>query len=181
MDFYQKYFLINLNDYSNIGIDLEINKLLFIVTLAIILATLAISLIRSTMHIALKRMVRKEALSEDSAMTLDELGINSLALRLALSNDGILTKIIGRAGEKQYTYEEYIEYSKKKHKKEKTDFKSAKFYIRESAMDRAQSILDSNDTPILHTALFCVLIFAIFVVLTLMMPDILEFVNKAVK
>lgn len=181
MDFYQKYFLINLNDYSNIGIDLEINKLLFIVALAIILATLAISLIRSTMHIALGRMVRKEALSEESAMTLDELGINFFAVRAALKDDGMLRKMISRVGENEYTYEEYIEYSKKKHKKEKTDFKSAKFYIKESAMERAQSILDSNDTPILHTVLFCVLIFAVFVVLMLMMPDILGFVNKALK
>ena len=98
MDFYQKYFLINLNDYSNIGIDLEINKLLFIVALAIILATLAISLIRSTMHIALGRMVRKEALSEESAMTLDELGINYFAVRAALKDDGMLRKMISRVG-----------------------------------------------------------------------------------
>ena len=181
MEFYQKYFLINLNDYSNIGINLEINKLLFIILLAIIAATLSISLIRSTMHVALKRMVRKEALSEESALTLDELGINSFAVRMALSDDGMLRKMVSRVGEKQYTYEEYIKYSKKKHKKEKTDYKSAKFYIKESSMERVQSILDSNDTPILHTVLFCVLIFALFVVLMLFMPDILGFVNKALK
>ena len=47
LEFYNKYFEINLNDYKSIGIDLEISKVLLAFLIAIIIATIIININRA--------------------------------------------------------------------------------------------------------------------------------------
>ena len=180
MNLYEKYFLINLKDYPALGIDLEINKILLFVVIGAILAFIFVGYIRAGIAATLKALLRREALGEDSARTLDELRINTLPVRLALKNLGGKTaSVIARVGEKKYTYEEYIELSKKKgFKEEKTDLSTARFYIKEGKRDEAKAIYDRFDSPVFHTVLACVLLIALYSCILFCMPGILNILNS---
>ncbi len=182
MDFtkyYEKYFLINLKDYPNIGVDLEITKILFFFFVGLIVATVAINYLRSTMYTVVKALMRREASSEAAAFTLGELGLDSTRVRRALRGGTQLSRIVGRVGESKYTYEEYKSLAKKKgFSDEIINFDEARFYIRPEQKLRAEKIYMSGASSVLHTVLFSVLLVAIFICLMLLLPEILSFVNK---
>lgn len=177
MDFYKEYFLINLKDYKNIGFDLEIVKLLFIVAIAAVVAIIAINYIRYTRRILVKKLMRREALTEDSAVTLDEIELNHARYRRALDPYKKLSDIIGRVGEKEYTYDEYVELLKDENFSDEIDFKTARFYIRADEIDQANKINESSDALVLHTVMECAFIIAVFACLIFLMPSILEAIN----
>ena len=175
------FFLINLNEYPNINIDLEINVLLFFISLAICASAFAITIYRATLQRAIKQLTRLGATDEDSARTIKDLGLEkSFILKMALSRRGRLTRIIGRAGEKTYTYEEYVELSRTKGgiKEEKIDFETAEFYIRPESNDDAKNIIENYGTSMLRTSLYCVLVIAVYICVALVMPEVLTLINN---
>ena len=175
------FFLINLNEYSNINIDLEINVLLFFISLAICASAFAVTLYRATLQQAIKRLTRFSASDEESARTLGDLGLEkSVLLKMALSRRGRLTRIIGRVGERSYTYEEYVELSRTKGglKDEKIDFETAEFYIRPESVDDAKNIIENYGTSMLRTSLYCVLVIAVYICVALVMPEVLTLINN---
>lgn len=99
-EFYNKYLSINLNDYSNIGIDLEISKILFCFLVGLIIATVIVNYRRASMILIIKKLLRHEVFSEDSAKSLSELDANSLGVRLSLTSDKRTMSMVKRAGEK---------------------------------------------------------------------------------
>lgn len=175
------FFFLNLKDYPNINIDLEINVLLFFISVAICVAAVIITLYRSSLQKIIKQLSRLEAKDEASARTLKDIGLEkSIFIRMALSREGRLTRMIGRVGETKYTYEEYLALSKKKgFKHEKVDFSVAEFYIREERADEAKNIIENYGTSMYRTALYCVLVIALYVCLALFMPEILVFIDGA--
>ena len=180
-EFYNKYLSINLNDYSNIGIDLEISKILFCFLVGLIIATVIINYRRACMILIIKKLLRHEIVSEENAKTLSELDINSFGARLSLSSDKRLMSMVKRAGEKQYTYEEYSELIKSKNfKEEKIDFDEAKFYLNEDALDDAKKIVDVPAPSIINTILFYVLLVAIYICIILLIPEVLNLINNII-
>lgn len=182
MNFYEKYFLINLKDYSGFGIDLEINKILLFILIGALAAIILIGFRKAGMARVVKSLLRHEAKGEESAMSLDELKINTYAARLALSSQsGRLAKVISRVGAPNYTYEEYVALTKQKgFKEEKIDFATAKFYIEESKTDEAKRIYDRSDSPMFHTILTCVLLVALYTCLLFAMPGLLSFLSSLI-
>lgn len=179
LEFYQEYFLINLKDYPNIGLDIEINKLLLCFLIGLIVATVVVNYRNSGNILLIKRLIRFESISEDSAKTLDELKINSFIVRHTLSSNGRLKKIVKRVGEKDLTYEEYSAMIKQKgYKEEKIDFENAKFFIREESLNEATRLSETTTTSPLNTVLFCVLLVAIYVFVMFLMPSILNLINS---
>ena len=180
MNFYEKYFLINLKDYPALGIDLEINKILLFLVIGAIFAAIFVGYRRAGVASVIRGLLRREAKSEESARTLDDLRANSLSVRLVLrASGGRLSKIISRVGAPKYTYEEYVALTKKRgFKEEKIDFKNAKFFIAEERTDEAKRIYERSESPLFHTVLFCVLLVAIYVCLLFAMPEILDFINS---
>lgn len=178
-NFYKDHFLINLNEYPNIDIDFQISLFLLWITIGVLLATILVSYSRASMSLMIKRLIRHNAYDENSAMTLNELKINSLGVKILLMNSSPLTKIVKRVGEKTYTYEEYKELTKNKNfKEEKIDFAAARFYVRDESMNRAKHIAESNSPTILSTALVSLLIVSIYICLLLLMPEILTLLNN---
>ena len=178
-EIYEKYFLLNLKDYPNIGINLEINKLVLALTLGVIIASLMINYHRSYIHLTAKRMLRYGALDEKSAKTLSGLGINLSSVRRALSRTGQLTKMVRRVGEPHYSYEEYIKKTKSRDKaEEKIDFDTALFYLDETQLDRARHISESGTPSLVRSILFAVLLLTIGVCVFLLMPEILTWINS---
>lgn len=176
------FFFLNLNEYSNINVDLQINIVLFAVAIAICVSAVIITLYRSSLQKIIKQLTRLEATDEASARTLAEMGLEkSIFIKMALSREGRLTRMIGRVGEVQYTYEEYLELSKKKgFRHEKVDFASAEFYIRPDKQDEARNIIENYGASMYRTVLYCVMVIAVYVCLMLFMPEILTLINDAI-
>ena len=178
-DLYEKYFLINLKDYPNIGINLEINVFVLAFTVGIVIASLLINYHRNYTYVAIKRFLRYGALDENNAKTLKELGINTASVRLALSHSGQLSKMIRRVGEPLYTYEEYVKNMRSRNKGEKKiNFITAKFYLDEEHLDRARHIAEAEAPSLIKSILFAVMLFAIGICLFFLMPDILTGINN---
>ena len=98
-EFYTRFFLINLNEYYNLGVDLQINILLLILLPIVLLVWIAFHIMRNNTFVIVKRLARRGAFDEESAKTLRELGLfNKWVLRLMLSGEGQITKIVKRVG-----------------------------------------------------------------------------------
>lgn len=176
--FYKKYFLINLKDYPNLNIDLEITVFLFYFLIGVLASTIIVNYRRQKMQSLLRQLARHEAIDEHRAKTLGEIKHDTKVIRYLLSREGQLTKMVSRVGEKKYTYEEYIALTKAKgYKEEKINFDEARFYISPEGNDRAKKMIESGNYSLLNTILFCVLSVAIYICIALLMPSILSFIN----
>ena len=178
MELYEKYFSINLKDYSNIGLDFEINKLLLAFLIAIIASIIAVSIIRSAMHTIIKALTRHEATSEENAKTLKEIGLDSFIYKKILKSNSQLRRVVAITGETKYTYEEYSALIKKRGFKDEIDFNEAKIYIKDNEKKGAGKIFDMKKPTLVETVLLCLLMVAISVCLMLFMPTILLTVNN---
>ena len=184
----EDYLSLNLKDYENIGIDLEISKLMIFVLIGLCISFFVIDWHRGYMQLAIKKLFRHEAVSEESAKTLSELGLSrSWSVKWALTHDTRLSKIVKRVGAPEYTYEEYMALMKaererkkrgEKPKKEKVDLNHARFYISEKWRDEAKNIAENYSSSVVKTALFSLMFIIIFVCITLVMPEILHFINS---
>lgn len=181
-NFFKNFFWLNLKNYDNIKIDFPINAFLLVLTLAIAVASIVITLYRGGLQKLIKQLTRFLAHDENNARTLAELGLEkSFIIRLALSREGRLTRLVGRVGETVLTYEQALALSKekKKQKPEKIDFETARFYIRPGKTDEAKNIIENYSASMLRTALYCVLVFAVYACVALLMPEILNFINSS--
>ena len=206
---YTKYFSVNLKDY-NIDIDFEINKFIFFIAIGLCVACIFINYYQRNTSLVLKKLIRLDAFSEDSAKTLAELRLseNKAVKTLILKNSGAIKKVIGVVGRKKLSYEEYltIEKQKKTKKKQSTsvkkesentdtsdietrskenniaelDFSTAKVYILPEMREYAERAIRFDSSPI-KTALYCVMIFSFFMVLILTMPYILNAASGLIK
>ena len=97
VEIYNRFFLVNLNDFPNIGIDLEINKVLFCFLIGVIVTTVVFNYRTSINSAIIKKLIRYESNSKESAKTLDDLGLDKYSVRNTLSSSGgRLAKIVLR-------------------------------------------------------------------------------------
>lgn len=182
LKFFQDIFSVNLKDYANIGIDFEIN--IFIALAAVLISALGFVLgaYRSTLSMTMKQFLRHEAVGEENAKTLKELGLyNSRATRRALSGEGRLSRVVSRVGEKKLTYEEYAALPRKERKRAfaTADFDKDRFYIEEANRERAEHVYKTYDTSPAKCALGAILIIALCFAVMIFMPEILTLINNA--
>ena len=177
--FFKNYFLVNLKDYPSFGFDFPITAVLFCFLIALIFTTVVVNYKRRKIEEVISALTRHKAFNEESAKTLAELNLNLASVRSLLSSEGQLTKMVSYVGEKKLGYEEFMELSKsKEYKEEKIDFDEARFYINESGRDRAKRVLEMGSASVTNTILFCLLLVAVFICLTLLMPGILSALNS---
>jgi len=178
-EFYIQFIELNTNDYVNLGGDLEINKLLLILTPIVVICCLFVNLFRKNMFYTVKQLSRHNAVDEESAKTLTALGLGRNGIiKWMLSRDGQLSRIVKRKGAPSYTYEEYTQLAKeKKLKEEKIDFSTAEFYLADDSDLRVKKMIERYDISPFKTALVCIFTFIIMVLIMLLMPDILSLVD----
>ena len=183
MEFIKDCLRLNLGDYENIGIDLEINKLILIIMLAFSIGTVILSLYRGNIRLVIMQLIRHAALDEDSAKTLGQIGLkNSKIIKWMLKGDNLLTKIVRRRGEVRYSYEEYMEMKKaKKLNKVKFNVDEESFYIDPDKRERADTIVEKYESSIQHTALSILFVIAIGICIILVMPGLLNVINSLLK
>lgn len=179
------FFFLNLKDYPNIGIDFEINVFLLCLFVAVAICFFIVNIYRQNIKDIVMQLTRHGAKSEDTAKTISELHLSdSSFIKMALSGEGQLAKVVGRVGESVYTYDEYVALSNSKTgvPKDKIDFNEARFYLRsgESAEARAQHILDNYGTSTARAILYTVLCLSLYVCLALAMPEILTYIDTLI-
>ena len=183
-EFYTRFFLINTNEYYNLGADLWINKLLFVLMPIVVLIWVGYHLVRNNTFLVVKRLAKRDAMSEDNAKTLKDLGLaDRKILKWMLSGDGRITRLVKRKGAPVYTYEEYVEAQKRRKKKstdgavdpgkEKIDFETAEFYLDGTQSERITKICASYEVRPRHTVIMCIGIVVTFVIVMLLMHEIL--------
>ena len=173
-EFYTRFFLINLKDYYNLGVDLEINIVLLALLPIVMLIWIAFHFWRNNTFLVIKRLARRDATNTDSAKTLRELGLFDKAmLKWMLSSEGQLSKIVKRVGAPTYTYDEYVKLSAKEKRAERINFETARFYLDTQKQTEIDKIINRYEVRPHHTVLMCVAIVVAFVCAILLMPDIL--------
>ena len=197
-EFYKNYLAVNLADYENIGINLEISKVLFGLLVGIIIASIVVSWQRNAVLLFMRRLNRRGCVDDNTAKTLSELGADTKGVRTLLKTSSRIKRLVKRVGEKEYTYEEYVALTKKKKKSngnnpesadetassdtgdlnKKIDFASAKFYLKEPDSNATKNILDKKESSLLNTALMCLLLVCVYIILLFLMPDILTLINS---
>lgn len=195
---YDKYLCVNLRDYENLGLNLEINKLLFFVFVGLCIASVFISINQAKISLLIKKLIRSEAFSEQAAKSLSDLGLgNDKGIKSILSKQsGVITRIVSFVGYKKPTYEEYVEAQKAKKKNKylpkelkdnndknaslllSPDFDTVSVYIDESQIDYAKHYYKTNSSSISKTIFSCVLIMVFYIAVMFLMPTLLELVNS---
>lgn len=176
-------FSVNLKDYDKLAINLEINKVILVAFIAFILGDILFNLYRSSIKLTVTQLARHNAKSEDNAKTISEIGLaKNRIVKWMLSRENLLTKIVGRKGEKKYGYEEYKSLSNKERKEIcKFDIDTAEFYIREEKSDLAVGIMEKYSTSVKRTIAECVFIAMICVCVIACMPGLLELINNLLR
>jgi len=179
IEFINYYFSINLSDYPAIGIDLQINKIIFLFLIGMIVAIIIVNIRRESESRLIKKLLRHHAFDDESAKTLGELSLNNYITKLSLSEEGRIAKIVKRVGAKEYTYEEYNEAIKSKDfKEEKIDFNTARFFIHNESIDEANRIAEIRNTSVINTILLCLFVTIVFVCIIIAMPELLSLINR---
>ncbi len=163
-DFYERYININLRDYINIGIDLEISKIIVIIALGTLATTLIIAYRRSCILTVINALLDSGATDEGSAKTLSELKIDTASSRMIL---------LGRALRRAVTLKRESEGEKRK-----INFKQDRFYISREGLGEANRFISKTAPTFEKTTLFCVLICMICICIILIIPEILTSVNS---
>ncbi len=181
MKFIKDFFLLDLSQFENIAIYLPIGVIFTSLALALCVAVFIINYHKRYTTQLLTQLIRHEALDEQGAKTLGALRLDKLfGLKSALSRKGQLTYMVRRVGETQQTYEEYLAVSKKRgYKEEKINFDEARFYIDPERADRAKRLVETTNTEWWRPTLMAVFIIAIWVIMALSLPELLEWLNEA--
>lgn len=175
LEFLKTCFSINLNEYENIGIDLEINKLLAITFLAFLVGIVLYNTYRRNINLTLSQLIRHGAKNEESAETLKELRLDKIGtVRRLLLGDNLLTKLVARVDGKNE--------SKEGEKAEgKNDIFTARFYIREEKYLLAESMSTRRDSSLVNTVIACAFTVILGVCIICCMPGILNIINTLLK
>ena len=175
---FEDYILLNLKDYIT-GVDFPINIFILSIAVGLCLASVAITVHRRYTANLVKKLMRHEAFSPETALTLADLDIKpGFILKSALQRrGGQLADMIKRVGQRGYTYEEYVALQKKKKfREEKVNFNEAKFYIDPEKLPRARKINEAGAPSYFQAALACIFILSVFICVSLFMPEILNFI-----
>jgi hypothetical protein len=196
--------MLNLNEYDSFGgFNFYVTLFLWALAAGLCFCAIMMSLKRNVMINAVKQMIRHGARTEDGAKTLKELRISKSRQFLKIyETNSLFRRAVKTVGEKEISYEEYIAEQKrlKKEKKKKKVKKikairnkqsaacepevsvsepktDARYYTPKECELEANRILSKRETSLFQSILFCVLVFCLCACLTLLMPNILDFLD----
>ena len=179
--FYEEYVCLNLKEFSNIGIDLEIGKVFLAGTIAIAICAVVLDLRHRCSYALIKQLLRHDALKEENAKTLGEIGLMSNShLKKLLSCSGKLMSIVARVDEPGLGGENdpaKTNAAGAARNADGIDFEKARFYVREESMPTAIKIFHGADVSLVRTVLRSVLIVIVSVIAVILMPSVLEWIN----
>ncbi len=174
-----KHLFLDFSDYSNIKISFPIGLVLLFLCIAFCVSVFVISYNEATNAKIAVQLLRHEAKSEDSALTLTKLRLNEKRYKKALSRGGRLSRLVLRAGFSSPTYEDYVKAPKnEKDKLFAPVSDNDKFYISKDGVDYAEHLAATDRSTVLKPLALSFAILVIFALLFIFMPDILRAVNS---
>jgi hypothetical protein len=176
----KRCFAVNLNDYENININLQINVVILGTFIAAIFGVVFLHIYRGNIRVTVVQLTRHAATSKESAKTLKELGLNdSRVIKRLLSSHNVLTQVVERAGAVKYDYDSYVKMSKEERTRaDEIDFDKARFYIKEEETNRAGFIVERYVTSLPRTLAACTFVAILSGCIIVCMPGILEGINN---
>ena len=174
-------FSVNLNEYDNIRVNLEINKVILVAFFVLIIGIILFNSYRRNIRLAVSQLIRHGAKTQENAKTVGELGLGNVApIKRMLLGENLLTRIVARVGDRRYEYDEYKALTKEEKEKISTgDFATARFYIREDKLYLAEEVTARYESSLVNTVIACVFVAIVCVCLIACMPGILNVINNA--
>ena len=177
-----RFISVDLSDYKNIGIKLDIGILILFLFAAFVVVTAFMSYRRYQLINVLTKLIRHDAIGEENAKNLTSFGVKAQTVVAVMKSGGQYTRIFGVKGKKAYTYEEYSALIRQKgFKEEKTDYKTAEIYIKPESMPLVKRLQNSPPPTLVSTVIYCVIIVAVYLVLAYFLPDIVSYINDTLK
>ena len=182
MYFIIDFLLVDLSDYDKFGIAFPLGVFITLLAVALIFTVFFIYYKKAATSTLISKLLRKNATSEVAALTLDELKINTLPIRLLISGGGKISQLVIQVGKENLSYEEYNALTKKKgYKEEKTDFSTARFYLSPDMLAEAKTEVKYNTGTILQPIIIAVAILLLWVLLAIFTDDLLYLINSNIK
>lgn len=176
-----RHVFLNFKDYKNLNFNFPIGIILILFMIAFPIAVFFINNKRNTISFAMKQLVRHEAFDEESAKSLSALRLSNVkSFKKMLTSSGQLSSMIKIVGYEKPSYEDYIKAKKEKKNLEKPNFEEMKIFISEDSREKAETIAESEITPIWKPILIASVGVLILVLLFIFMPEILEFLNNSI-
>ena len=176
-----RHVFLNFKDYKNLNFNFPIGIILILFMIAFPIAVFFINKKRNTISFAMKQLVRHEAFNEQSAKSLSALRLSNLkSFKKMLTSSGQLSSMIKIVGYQKPSYEDYIKAKKEKKNLEKPNFEEVKIFISEDSREKAETIAESEITPIWKPILIAAVGVIILVLLFIFMPEILDFLNSSI-
>ena len=177
LTYLKKLYSVDLADYFSVGTSFRINQLLFFVSIGLAIACVMLYLKKRAISSLIKRFLRHEIFTEETAKTKAELGIkNQLFLRDVLDT-GELASHVACVGRKKMTYEEFLKNAKKKKKDRAPEDDNARYYLPQENREQVRHIYERDSSSPVRLVLSLILLFAGFFALEALMPTILSFAS----
>jgi hypothetical protein len=184
-EFIEKYITINLSDYDSFGFDLQINVIIIAVAIALCIGAFVIYRNNCNVSLLIKRLIRKECFSPETALSIKDLGLSHYPAiaRLLLSNQGIIRRIVKYSEDREETSSEISDTENSTKDQDgsgalaEKDIFERKIFIPEENIDIARQAIESKNTSLASTILTCVIIIAVGSILVFSMPKILTVIN----
>lgn len=174
--FFSELLSTNLKDYGTGETEGNIALIVLLLSIGIVVAVVAISLMNSASVTIIRELVRHEAYTPEGAKTLRELGLEkNILARYALSSGTKSCRIVKCVGEKTLSYEEFIALPKKEQRRYGggRDALGGSFYISEEDRTRAEDAILANGSSLLSAVLSSLFVLALTFVILLLLPSIL--------
>lgn len=177
--FHQTYFSIQFGAYNNFSISEQsariINQIIPALIWGIIIAAIATVYSRRSIGAFVTTLLKKEALSPDSAITLLDSGsFRSTIVRRQLCRNAYLRKVVLCCEEQAFLEE------KGKDATYKIDFTKDHFYIPEDLKYRAEFRFQTKGSGWMAVVLTAILVPVLVGIICRFMPNILQFVDAII-
>ncbi len=173
-----EYLFLNLSDYENIQIDMQINLIVLAFAIGIVIATIVLGFYRSAVQTLIKQLTRHEATDVSTAKTLSELSLSGKQYVFVLKSSSMLKQMVARVGEENVSKAVDGPNDEKSENAPEIDYSTAAFYLRASGEERTKKVLSGYEASLVSSILLSILILAIAACITLCMPAILDLVNS---
>jgi hypothetical protein len=181
-DLLEKLFNLNLSEYENIGLNFPIGLFLILLLVSASVAVFFLHFHKKLEMDALTALVRHGAESEECAKTLDDMSIDTPAIRKKLSRGSRLSYMIISQDREKLSYEEFLKLSRKEQLAySDIDFENAKFYLNPESLDKAKRIVEKDNVSIISPIIIATLSIALIFVFGAFLPDILELIDGALR
>jgi hypothetical protein len=174
----KNFWKLNLSEYENIGIDFPIGIFFVLLCILFCVSIFVIYFHTKMSSELLTALVRHEAFDKEHAKTLKGLRVDFWAVRLELTKNNRIARMVAIKDREELTYDEYIALNRKSAGEyNKIDFDKAEIYLKPSEIETAKTIAEKQSASILTPIIISVLSFAVLYLCAKFLPVLLPLIK----